>query len=385
MVNFRGQKMTIKVKEKYRKLRFVFVLSMLILFAAISYYQLFLKATINCDDAYVAGNIIPIHALVSGLVTNVYADNSMYVHTNQILVKQERHLAQERLDRSAAALAESIRMVRSQQAQTKQTEASVESLRTQRSKINENLLRYLKAESGGAVSTQKVADTKADIAIIDSDIIAAQANHQKLLELVGKTSVTHHPSVQKLKAEFVENYILYKRSDIFSPIDGYVANRHVQVGQPLTAGQLLMDIVPLNNLWITANIKETEMQKIQPGARTLITANIYGNEVTYHGTVIGIEPAGGSTFSLFPPENTTGNYIHIVERVPVRISLIPSEVKEHPLRLGMSVKVRIDTKKAQQALTLTSYVKAENSTFSTSIYDGEIKDALSAAEHIIKN
>lgn len=376
--------MTIKVKEKYRRLRYVFVLSMLILFAGISYWQLFLRTTINCDDAYVAGNIIPIHALVPGLVTKVYVDNSMYVYANQMLVKQERHLAEERLDRSAAALGEAIRLTRSQFAQIQQAEATVVSLRAQRVKIDENLSRYLKAESGGAVSVQKVADTRADIAIIDSEIIAAQANHQKFLALVGKTSVLQHPSVQKFKAEFIESYILYKRSDIFTPIEGYVVNRHVQVGQPLIAGQLLMNIVPLNDLWITANIKETDMQRVQPGERVIINTNIYGNDVTYHGKVLGIEPAGGSTFSLFPPENTTGNYIHIVERVPVRIGLSPSEVKEHPLRLGMSVRVNIYTEKSLQVHPLVSYVTTENSTYSTSIYDGEMKDALSAVQHIMK-
>lgn len=376
--------MPIKVKSKYRRLRFVFILSLLAFFAGISYWQFFLRTTINCDDAYVAGNIIPIHALVPGLVTRVYADNSMYVHANQILVKQERHLAEERLARSAAALGEVIRLTRSQFAQIGQAEATIASLSAQRDKVNENLSRYLKAESGGAVSAQKVTDTKADLAIIESDIIAAQANHQKFVALVGKTSILEHPSVQKLKAEFIENYILSKRSDIFAPINGYVVNRHVQVGQPLTTGQLLMNIIPLNDLWITANIKETDMQRVRPGERVVINANIYGNDITYHGNVLGIEPAGGSTFSLFPPENTTGNYIHIVERVPVRISLSATEVNEHPLRPGMSVRVRIDTKKLPPSQPLTSYVTTKNSTYSTSIYENEMKEALSAAQLIMK-
>jgi len=384
MVNYRKQKMTVKTKNRYRRIHFLFVLMMMGLLAGFSYWWLFLGTNIDCDDAYVAGNIIPVQALVPGVVTDIYADNTMYVNANQVLVRQERHLAKQRLDKSSSALAETIRFTRSQFAQARQTEAAIASLYAQRDKIEDNLLRYTKAESGGAASAQKVADTRADIAIIDNDIEAAKANRQKALALIGKSAVLDHPSVLKLKAEFIENYIQYRRSDITSPVAGYVANRRVQIGQSLTSGQLLMNIIPLDGLWITANIKETDMHRVQPGQDVTVNAGMYGNAVTYHGKVMGIEPAGGSTFSLFPPENTTGNYIHIVERVPVRISLSKQELMKHPLRPGLSVRVKIISKTNAGAESLISHVTIDSPSFSTSIFENEMKDALSAV-HAIMN
>jgi len=375
--------MTSKTKNRYRRIHFLFVLIMMGLLAGFSYWQLFLGTNIDCDDAYVAGNIIPVHALVPGIVTDIYADNTMYVTANQVLVRQERHLAKQRLDKSSSALAETIRFTRSQFAQVRQAEAAIASLHAQRDKIEDNLLRYTKAESGGAASAQKVADTRADIDIIENDIEAAKANRQKILALTGKSTVLDHPSVQKLKAEFIENYIQYRRSDISSPAAGYVANRRVQIGQYLVSGQLLMNIIPLDGLWITANIKETDMRRVQPGQDVTINAGMYGNAVTYHGKVLGIEPAGGSTFSLFPPENTTGNYIHIVERVPVRISLSQQELAKHPLRPGLSVRVKILSKNKSGSDSLISHVTIDHPGFSTSIFENEMKDALSAAQIIM--
>ena len=375
--------MTFKTKNRYRRIHLLFVLMMMGLLAGFSYWRLFLGTNIDCDDAYVAGNIIPVQALVPGVVTDIYADNTMHVNANQVLVRQERHLAKQRLDKSSSALAETIRFTRSQFAQVRQTEAAIASLYAQREKIEDNLLRYTKAESGGAASAQKVADTRADIAIIDKDIEAAQANLQKILALTGKSAVLDHPSVQKLKAEFIENYILYRRSDIASPVAGYVANRRVQIGQSLASGQLLMNIIPLDGLWITANIKESDMHRVQPGQDVTVNAGMYGNAVTYHGKVLGIEPAGGSTFSLFPPENTTGNYIHIVERVPVRISLSQQELIKHPLRPGLSVRVKILTKIQSGPENLISHVTIDNPSFSTAVFENEMKDALSTVQAIM--
>lgn len=375
--------MTFKTKIRYRRIHFLFVLMMMGLLAGFSYWWLFLGTNIDCDDAYVAGNIIPVQALVPGVVTDIYADNTMYVNANQVLVRQERHLAKQRLDKSSSELAETIRFTRSQFAQARQTEAAIASLYAQRDKIEDNLLRYTKAESGGAASAQKVADTRADIAIIDNDIDAAKADRQKALALIGKSAVLDHPSVLKLKAEFIENYIQYRRSDITSPVAGYVANRRVQIGQSLTSGQLLMNIIPLDDLWITANIKETDMHRVEPGQDVTVNAGMYGNAVTYHGKVMGIEPAGGSTFSLFPPENTTGNYIHIVERVPVRISLSKQELIKHPLRPGLSVRVKIISKTNAGAESLISHVTIDSPSFSTSIFENEMKDALSAVHAIM--
>jgi membrane fusion protein (multidrug efflux system) len=376
--------MTTKTRRKYRKLRLIFVILIFSIVAGISYWYSFLRTEVSSNDAYVMGNIIPVHALVPGLVTNIYADNTMFVNSNQILIKQEGHLAEERVQKSAAALAESIREIRGQLAQVNQAEAMIASLYANRKKISDNLERYQRAEQEGAASGQKVADTQADVSVIDSEIVAAKASKQKYVALLGNTSILDNPSVQKIKAEYIENYIINKRKNIYAPVSGFVVNRRVQVGQMLGAGQLLMNIVPLNNLWITANIKETDLKHIRTGQPVAVSANVYGEDILFHGKVLGIEPTGGSTFSLFPPENTTGNYIHVVERVPVRIGLEETEIRNHPLRPGMSVVVNINTSHANKSHALTSSVNTESVSYSTSIYDAELKVAELAAKEIMQ-
>lgn len=376
--------MTTKTRRKYRKLRLIFVILIFSIVTVISYWHSFLRTKVSSNDAYVMGNIIPVHAMVPGLVTNIYADNTMYVNANQMLIKQEGSLADERVQKSAAAFAESIREVRAQQAQVTQSEAAIDSLYANRIKVSDNLQRYQRAELEGAASSQKVADTQADVAVIDSEILAAKASKQKYVALLGNTSLLNNPSVQKAKAEYIETYIISKRKNIYAPVAGFVVNRRVQVGQLLGAGQLLMNIVPLNNLWITANIKETDLKHIRIGQSVAVNANVYGEDILYHGKVIGIEPTGGSTFSLFPPENTTGNYIHVVERVPVRIGLVEAELKKHPLRPGMSVVVNIDTNSIKKSQGLSSTVNTQAQSYSTSIYDSELKLAELAARQIMQ-
>lgn len=376
--------MQAKIKTRYRRLKFVVSFIFLVAFSAALYWYLFASTSISCDDAYVSGNIIPVQALVPGIVVKVNVDNSMLVHTNQLLLKQEQHLMQEHMMKASASLAEAVRKTRSQFSEVDQVKGEILTLHTQQAKLKEDLTRYLQAELGGAVSSQKVSDTRADIDIVDNQMIAAEAKLQTIQALVFKTTIQNNPIVEKEKAEFIENFVQYQRASVTSPIDGYVANRRVQAGQQVVAGQLLMNIIPLNDLWITANIKETNMKRVLPGQTVVVSAHIYGRDITYHGQVIGIEPAGGSTFSLFPADNATGNYIHIVERVPVRISLRPSELSKYPLRPGMSVTVDINTKGALNHNPLDSKVTADTSSYATNIYERELKEASLAAVRIIQ-
>ena len=198
------------------------------------------------------------------------------------------------------------------------------------------------------------------------------------------TNINSNPLVAQQKANVIANYIQLNRTTIVAPANGFIANRSVQAGQQVTAGQLLMNIIPLNDLWVVANIKENRMAHIRTGQPVNVTAHIYGNDITYHGEVIGIEAAGGSTFSMFPPDTTTGNYIHIVERVPVRISLRADELRKYPLRPGMSVDVDIDISNFDKLPLLQSKVAAGSASFSTAIYKQEVDDATKLADQIIR-
>lgn len=272
-----------KIKTQYRRLRFVFVLVLIILLLTLSYWYLFDRPTISSNDAYVNGNIIPVQALVPGIVVKVSADNSMPVHANQILVEQEQNLAHEQMENSKAALGQAVRQTRGQFAQVDQFDSQIATLQAQRVKLTDDLTRYKKVEAIGAISHQALADAQADINILDKQILTTQASLKISTALVANTTTQTNPLVKQKRSDFIASYIQYKRSTISSPVDGYVANRRVQAGQQVSAGQLLMNIIPLNDLWIVANIKETDMAHVRTGQAVEINAHSYGNDVVYHG------------------------------------------------------------------------------------------------------
>ncbi|MHB8848897.1 MAG: efflux RND transporter periplasmic adaptor subunit [Burkholderiales bacterium] len=370
-------------KIRHRRLRWVFVLMAMMLVASISWWYFFLRAVVESNDAYVSGNVIAVQALVPGVVSSIAVDNSMSVHTGQRLLSEERNFAGAQLEKAGADLAEAVRQTKSLFAQTDGEIANIAALNTQKHKLQADLARYEIARNSGAVSAQLVADTQADIAVLDGRIAQAKAVLRKAQALVNGTRVIDNPLVRKARAAFVEAYIEYRRSDIFAPVDGYVADRQVEAGEQVKAGQRLMSIVPLDGVWITANLKETKLARVRTGQPVTIHAYIYGGKTTFHGTVIGIEPSGGSTFSLFPANNATGNYIHIVERVPVRISLSAKELNAYPLRLGTSVSIAIDVSNYIRLPALATQVRTAGASYSTSIYRQEIEEAKKAAQLIV--
>lgn len=359
------------------------VLVLLLGTAMVTGWDIFMKTDVDSDDAYVAGNIISVQALVPGVVARVNVDNTMLTHTGQILVSEEHNLTGAQLDQAAANLAKAVRETKSLFAETNGQVEEIEVLNAKKLRLQADLLRYEQALDSGAVSSQQVTDAQADIVILDKEIQKAQAYLNKSKALVAGTHVDSNPVVQKAQAEFIEDYIQYHRADVLAPVVGYVANRRVQAGERVKDGQQLMSIVPLDNLWITANIKETKLARVRVGEPVTIKAYVYGKDYLFHGKVLGIIPSGGDTFSLFPPNNATGNYIHIVERVPVRISLLPEELQSHPLRPGMSVSIHIDTSGYLNLPALDTLVQPLAPSYATNIYEQEIIGAQHAAQTII--
>lgn len=368
---------------RHHRLKQIFVLTLLLGVVLITWWNLYLKTDVDSDDAYIAGNIIPVQALVSGVVARVNMDNTMLAHTGQILLSEEHNLTSTQLDKAAANLAKAVRDTKSLFAQTEGQQADISVLNAKKSRLQADLIRYQQALDSGAVSSQQVTDTQADIAILNQEIEKAKANLHKSNALIIGTQVNNNPVVQKARAEFVEAYIRDHRTNVYAPLTGYVANRRVQAGEQVKEGQQLLSIVPLGNLWITANIKETKLARVRTGEPVTIKTYTYGNDFTFHGKVLGIIPTGGSTFSLFPPNNSTGNYIHIIERIPVRISLLASELQSHPLRPGMSVSIHIDTGNYQHLNALNTQVQTLDASYATYIYETEIADAQRAAQAII--
>lgn len=351
--------------------------------ATVTGWNIFMKTDVDSDDAYVAGNIISVQALVPGVVTRVNVDNTMLTHTGQLLVSEEHNLSGSQLDQAEANLARAVRDTKSLFSETDTQLAEIRVLNAKKLRLQADLKRYEQALDSGAVSSQQVTDTQADIDILDQEIQKAQASLNKSKALIAGTRVDSNPVVQKAQAEFIEDYIQFHRADVLAPVVGYVANRRVQAGERVKEGQQLMSIVPLDNLWITANIKETKLERVRAGEPVLIKAYIYGKNYVFHGQVLGIIPSGGDTFSLFPPNNATGNYIHIVERVPVRIDLLSSELQSHPLRPGMSVSIHVDTSNYLNLPVLDTLVQPIAPSYATNIYEKEIIGAEQAAQAVI--
>lgn len=366
------------------RLRTIFSFSLLIISLAASYWYFFMRPVVTSDDAYVETNIIPIVAMTPGVVTRIGVDDSVFVHANQWLLSEEQQLTSAKLEKAAASLAGVVRQTRSRFALVAQKAAEIAGLRAQQAKLDSDLSRYLRAAGSGGVASQKVSDTRADIAIVKHRIVAARAALENARALVAGTTVYDNPFVKKAEANYIGTYIQNRRAVVFSPVSGYVAHRRVQVGEQVKAGQWLMAVVPLDNLWVTANIKETRLARVRTGEPVRVQTETYGGEFVFHGRVLGIVPAGGTTFSLFPPDNTTGNYIHIVERIPVRVSLDPAELRAHPLRPGMSVSVTIETQHYQRFKKLRSEVTVAHASFETHLFQDEMQAARHAAQRIIE-
>ncbi len=374
---------TLRSRKRHHRLRLVLVFMLLLAGAAGSWWYLFQRNEVDSDDAYVTGNIVPVYALTPGIVTRLEVDNSMPVHKGQWLLDEEKNVSQARLDKATADLAEAVRKTRSLFAGVQEQQANIAALTEDRNRLAGDLDRYVRAQPSGAIPVQKIADTRAEIAVLDHRIAAGKAHLTNASALVSGTTITSNPLVRQARAEFIAAYISVHRTSLYAPIDGYIANRRVQAGEMVKTGQYLMSVVPLDELWITANLKETRLARIRTGETVRVLAHAYGGDVTYHGRIIGIDPSGGSTFSLFPPNNATGNYIHIVERIPVRISLSPDELHAHPLRPGMSVSVCIETGNAASLAPLATRVTTTGKSWSTDLYSSEMQAARHAAETVI--
>ena len=202
--------------------------------------------------------------------------------------------------------------------------------------------RYQRASPSGAISKQILQNTADKVSSLDAEVRETQAELDSLEAQIGGTTVMAHPAVDLAKHQLIEAHLEYARQQIRAPISGYVAKRKAQVGDRVHPGALLMTIVPLDHLWVEANLRETELQHVRPGQPALVNVNLYGSKQTFHGTVEGLVPGSGSAFALLPPDNSTGNFIHIVERVPVRIALPADELREHPIRPGLSTVTSIN-------------------------------------------
>ncbi len=334
-----------------RRKQLLTILSVIFLFVAASYgvyWFLHGRNHQTTDDAYVTGNLIRITPRIGGTVIAVMADDTNQVRQGQVLVRLDETDAKLALDKAEADLAETVRTIsKSFQTRTQQSaNLAVKQRAFEQSVID--FERRQKAAALLAISKEEADHAQAARDQAKSEMQLARAQLAAANAEVAGTSVANHPAVKQAEARLREAWLTLRRCVIRAPEDGQVAKRSVQVGQQVSAGNALMALVPMTQLWVEANFKEDQLRNMKIGQPVKLVSDLYGSNVTFTGTVVGLSPGTGSVFSLLPAQNASGNWIKIVQRLPVRIQLDPEELTAHPLRVGLSMKVEVKTSVTEQ-------------------------------------
>jgi membrane fusion protein (multidrug efflux system) len=333
------------------------------------------------DDAYVAGDQVGVSSQTGGTVIEVLADDTQRVEAGQVLVRLDPTDNDAGLARAAAALSLSVRQARQQLALAAQGDAQVASRRLELAQAEEQLARRRPLLAQAAIGAEELAQSSTTADLARATLQAAEQQAAAAHALVDGSTIATHPAVQEARAAYVQAWVSAHRAIVRAPVSGYVARRNVQVGQRITAGQPLLTIIPLDALWVDANFKEGQLRALRIGQPVRVHSDLYGGSVEFHGHVAGMAAGTGAAFSLLPAQNATGNWIKVVQRVPVRIALDPRELAEHPLRIGLSTTINVDTQDRGGAVLAAG--PASTSVGSTAIYAEDNRAAEQAADALI--
>lgn len=295
------------------------------------------------DDAYVAGDIVAITARDAGQVVAIRADNTQTVRRGQPLIDLDPATADVNLAAAAADLARAVRSTRADFTRVTGSGAAVIQAQAELTRAQDDYRRRSGAAAQGAVSGEELAHAQDQVKVAAANLNLARAQVAQAQSTVQGTSVDTNPAVLTAIAAYRRAAITRGHMRMVAPIDGVVAQRTVQLGQQVAAGTPLMAVVPLDRVWIDANFRETQLHDVRIGQPATVTPDVYGGAVVYHGRVIGLGAGSGNAFALLPAQNASGNWIKIVQRLPVRIGLDAGELRRHPLRIGLSTKVVVDT------------------------------------------
>ena len=346
------------------------------------YYHLVLSHFEETDNAYVGGNLITLTSQVSGNVTEIHADETQLVQAGSLLVGLDPEDAELALQKAETHLGEVVRQQREKFASVAQYDASVQQRELAVRSARDDLARRQPLVSDQTISSEELAHARQALENAQAALNVAQKQAQSARAGVAGTSIATHPAVQTARAELLQAWLAARRNSVLAPVSGYIARRSVQVGNHISAGNALMSIVPLDQLWIEANFKESELANIRIGQPAKMTADVYGSKVEYHGKVMGLAAGTGSAFSLLPAQNASGNWIKVVQRVPVRIMLDAKELVSHPLRVGLSTTVAVDVSDTSGPMLSTQ--PAGSTVYATQSLRQPTAEAESLADDIIR-
>jgi membrane fusion protein (multidrug efflux system) len=310
--------------------------------AAVAWWWLYASGYQSTDDAYVAGDLVGVMSQVSGTVVSIGADDTDRVQAGQELVRLDATDYRIALQEAEEQLARAVRQVHTVFANRDELSALVAQRRADLDRAQADLGRRRGLTASGAVSAEELGHAQDAVNAARDALTAAQQNLAAGTALVGRTGVPDNPEVRAAATQVERAWLNVQRTSVRAPVSGYVARRGVQLGERIAPGTPLMAIVPLERLWVDANFKEVQLDRMRIGQPARVIADLYGSHVEFHGRVEGLGMGTGAAFALLPAQNATGNWIKVVQRVPVRIALEPKELEEHPLRVGLSTRVRVE-------------------------------------------
>ena len=336
-------------------------LGLLAILAAVgygSYWLLSARFYESTDDAYVNDDLVQITSEVPGTVMVLSVDDTQGVRRGQTLLELDPADAEVARSNAEARLAGTVRQVRTLFATAEQLRARIIDREIVLRRVQEDYHRRSNLLQDGAVSAEELSHAQDNIVQIRANLTEAREQLKATTVQIDGTTVKNHPQVLAAEAAVRDAALALRRTHISAPVAGVVARRSVQVGQRVAAGTPLMAVVPLSYVWVDANFKEVQLKDMRVGQPVEVRADVYGRSVKYHGKLVGLSAGSGSAFALLPAQNASGNWIKIVQRVPVRIALDPKELSAHPLRVGLSTTVTVDVRNTSGAL-VASEVRAE--------------------------
>ncbi|MBS3904626.1 MAG: HlyD family efflux transporter periplasmic adaptor subunit [Simkania sp.] len=336
----------------------------------------------STDDAYVNGNMIMLTPMVDGIVTSIWADNAQLVEPGQPIVELDRHDYEIAFERAKGHLAQTVREVTQLFLKVDELEASVEARKADLLRASLDFEHRQALVDDGSVSKEDYEHSETTLYAAYSLLNETQKKLEAAYAEIQGTTISSHPLVHQAQESLKFAFLELHRCSVLSPIRGIVTQRKVQLGERVQASDPLLSIVPLEEIWVDANFREVQLKNLRIGQPTLLTSDMYGSGVQFRGTVVGLNPGTGSVFSILPPQNATGNWIKIIQRIPVKISIDPEDLKQHPLVLGLSMDVTVDMHNTTGAQL--PGLLMERPIYQTTIYDQELQGVDILIEQIIK-
>ena len=363
--------------RRKRNLTLVTLLFIIIALGVTLAYFLFWQHEEETEDAYVAGHLVQITPQITGTVRKVMFDDTELVKKGDVLITLDDSDFQLAYDRAQNELIQAIRQNKQQTATNSQAKAQVLLRKADLARAQADLRRRELLSGTDAISGEELSHARAAVVQAQAALKAVEAAETSAQAAIGNNiPLRQQPAVQTAVSRIKDAWLNLQRTQIHAPIAGQVAKRNVQVGQRITQGVPLMAVVPLDNLWVDANFKESQLRKMRIGQSVEMVSDLYGSKVVYHGKVMGLSAGTGSAFSLLPAQNATGNWIKVVQRVPVRISLDSRELRANPLRMGLSMTVKVDISESGTGKGMASTAEKGTVLPETDKVDWAVADAL---------